>query len=224
MLFVEEVSIWRKQQGGVCGVAIGADITCSVSELDEQREVSDIHSGCTSALEHAQRVCLRIIRASQVKMVHDAAALVCVHGADCMNLMFLPPQGVVVEIDPVHYGALRPLPAAAALDDALEASARSCRLPRQARLIILDHVAAVTEEQLWQLSAPCFRKSPPKSPPSCRVRAAQDPAQGRLLQPGAADRQDAHGVRDAVQLDHTAQCGRRPGRLEPRELRRRGRD
>ena len=28
-----------------------------------------------------------------------------VHGADCMNLMFLPPRGVIVEIDPVHYGA-----------------------------------------------------------------------------------------------------------------------
>ena len=38
--------------------------------------------------------------------MHDAAALVCVHGADCMNLMFLPPRGVVVEIDPVHHGAL----------------------------------------------------------------------------------------------------------------------
>ena len=38
--------------------------------------------------------------------MHDAAALVSVHGADCMNLMFLPPHGVIVEIDPVHYGAL----------------------------------------------------------------------------------------------------------------------
>ena len=43
----------------------------------------------------------------QVKTMHNAAALVCVHGADCMNLMFLPPRGTVVEIDPVHYGASR---------------------------------------------------------------------------------------------------------------------
>lgn len=40
----------------------------------------------------------------QVKIVHDAAALVTLHGADCMNLMFLPLHATIVEIDPVHYG------------------------------------------------------------------------------------------------------------------------
>ncbi len=57
------------------------------------------------SMEAPSTCCLRIICAPQVKAVHDAAALVCVHGADCMNLMFLPPRGAVVEIDPVHYGA-----------------------------------------------------------------------------------------------------------------------
>ena len=41
-------------------------------------------------------------------MVHDTAALISVHGADCMNLMFLPPRGVMLEISPTHYGAFLP--------------------------------------------------------------------------------------------------------------------
>ena len=37
--------------------------------------------------------------------MHDAAVLISVHGADCMNLMFLPPRSVILEISPTHYGA-----------------------------------------------------------------------------------------------------------------------
>ncbi len=40
----------------------------------------------------------------QVRAVHDAAVLVSVHGADCMNLMFLPERGAIVEVLPTHYG------------------------------------------------------------------------------------------------------------------------
>jgi hypothetical protein len=39
-----------------------------------------------------------------VQVAHGAAVLVSVHGADCMNLMFLPPRGCLVEVLPVHYG------------------------------------------------------------------------------------------------------------------------
>jgi hypothetical protein len=40
----------------------------------------------------------------QVRTVSGAAVLVSVHGADCMNLMFLPDRGYLVEVLPVHYG------------------------------------------------------------------------------------------------------------------------
>jgi hypothetical protein len=40
----------------------------------------------------------------QVQIVNGAAVLVSVHGADCMNLMFLPPRGCLVEVLPVHHG------------------------------------------------------------------------------------------------------------------------
>jgi hypothetical protein len=42
--------------------------------------------------------------APQVQAVADASALVAVHGAECMNLMFLPKRGALVEIAPTHYG------------------------------------------------------------------------------------------------------------------------
>ena len=40
----------------------------------------------------------------QVRAVADAAVLISVHGADCMNLMFLPSGGSILEIAPTHYG------------------------------------------------------------------------------------------------------------------------
>lgn len=36
--------------------------------------------------------------------MHSAAVLVSVHGADCMNLMFLPHRGCLVEVLPTHDG------------------------------------------------------------------------------------------------------------------------
>ena len=39
-----------------------------------------------------------------MQIVNGAAVLISVHGADCMNLMFLPPHGCLVEVLPVHYG------------------------------------------------------------------------------------------------------------------------
>lgn len=41
---------------------------------------------------------------TQVAAVRKAAVLVSVHGADCMNLMFLPHRGCLVEVLPTHYG------------------------------------------------------------------------------------------------------------------------
>lgn len=41
---------------------------------------------------------------AQVAAMHEAAVLVSVHGADCMNLMFLPHRGCLVEVLPTHYG------------------------------------------------------------------------------------------------------------------------
>lgn len=47
---------------------------------------------------------LALCQRVQVRIVHSAAVLVSVHGADCMNLMFLPRAGCLVEVLPMHYG------------------------------------------------------------------------------------------------------------------------
>ena len=43
--------------------------------------------------------------AEQIRTVHDAAVLAGVSGSDLINAAFLPPRGVLVEMDPQNRGA-----------------------------------------------------------------------------------------------------------------------
>lgn len=38
----------------------------------------------------------------QVEVLHDAAVFICVHGADCTNMVFMPAHGAVIEISPTY--------------------------------------------------------------------------------------------------------------------------